>query len=363
MKAALISLGSKSSKMQAETMEKYFDQVDMLDIRRMEVSVGKGAQGVLYEGKPIGEYDCVVVKGSFRYAAIQNAIASYFEGKSYMPYSPKAFSIVHDKLLTHLELQKEQIPMPRTYLTPTVEAAKGVLDYVNYPIIIKIPNGTQGKGVMFADSQASAKSVLDTLATLNQPFLIQEFIETEGSDLRVFVVGKKVIATMKRKATGEDKRANLHAGGEAEAVLADNQTKTMAIKTAQLLGAEICGVDILEGPTGPLVIEANLSPGLQGITEITKIDVADKIAQHLHQSTVEFMESKKKPLGEILEETGIEDTENLSNHFMTTLDFRGERVLLPKIVSKGFKEETEYYIEFEKNHLHIRKSVTPSDKN
>ena len=362
MKVAIISLGSVSSKMIAEESEKYFEKVDLLDIRNIEVNVGAGATGVLYQGKPLEKYDCVLVRGSFKYANIQRAITTLLDGKCYMPYPAQVFSIVHDKLLTHLELEKANIPMPKTYLTPTPKAAKSVLEQVLYPIIMKIPNGTQGKGVMFSDSFASATSMLDTLATLKQPFLIQEFVETDGSDIRVIVIGNKVVACMKRKSSGEDKRSNLHAGGSAEAIYPDDTIKRIAVKTAKVLGAEICGVDILESIKGPLVIEANLNPGLQGITKSTKINVAEKIAIYLAKNTTEFLENagNNNSLKSLLKEEGIshekekEVKKNPSN-IITTLDFRGERILLPKIVSSSFKEEEECIIETSNKEITIKK--------
>ncbi len=399
MRAAIISLGSKSSLMIVEEMKKVFEVVDMLDIRKIEISIGSKATGILHEGKPIEKYDCVLIKGSFRYSVIQSAIASILDGTCFMPYGKNSFTTVHDKVLTHLALEKEKIPMPKTYLAPTPAAAKAILEQIPYPVIIKIPNGTQGKGVMFADSFASANSVLDTLTTLRQPFLIQEFIETDASDLRVFVVGDKVIACMKRKAGGEDKRANLHAGGNAEIFLPDDRLKRIAIKTAQILNAGICGIDILESPRGPLVIEANISPGLQGITAATKINIAEIIAKYLIEKTKEFIENKNKAtslhnlindekVAEFSREnrnnsytnhnTGnkfisnnnhnntnsnnnnyplnkVDTTKISKNNMIITLDFRGERILLPKILTKNFKEGEEYFVEVENDELHIKK--------
>lgn len=363
MKAAIISLGSTSSEMTVEAMRKYFDEVDLLDIRKIEISVGFGAKGILYEGNPLPEYDCVYVKGSFRYVAIQRAISSGLKGKCYMPYTSKTFSIVHDKLLTHLELESDKIPMPTTYISSTPKAAKELLKNVNYPIIMKIPHGTQGKGVMFADSFAAATSILDTLDSLKQPFLIQEYIETGGTDLRAFIVGDEVVACMKRIAGGEDKRSNLHAGGTSEQIVPDFKIKKIALSTAKALGADICGVDILEGVKSPLVIEANLSPGLQGITNATGIDVADKIAKFLAKRTQEFLAEKdeKNKMKDVLHETGIKEALKKSEdgeiqNIITNLDFRGDRVLLPKIITdvSKLKEDKDYLVEFKKGELHIK---------
>ncbi|MEK6905072.1 MAG: hypothetical protein AABX24_01600, partial [Nanoarchaeota archaeon] len=177
MKAALISLGSKSSLMTGEAMKKYFDHVDQLELKKIEIRLGKES-GIFYEEKPLDSYDCVYVKGSFRYANLLCSITSMLEGKvSYMPLPTSTFTTVHNKLLTHLVLQQHNIPMPRTYLSSTIETAKELLKRVNYPIVMKFPEGTQGKGVMFADSISSASSLLDALGALNQPFIIQEYID------------------------------------------------------------------------------------------------------------------------------------------------------------------------------------------
>src|SRR3989338_4430846 len=148
---------------------------------------------------------------------------------------------------------------------------------------MKFPEGTQGKGVMFADSISSASSLLDALGVLNQPFIIQEYIDTGGTDIRALVVGDKVIAAMRRTAQTEEKRANIHAGGKGEPVQLNHETIHAALAAAKVLKADICGVDILEGPTGPLVIEANISPGLQGLGKVSTLDLPDQIASFLHQ--------------------------------------------------------------------------------
>ncbi|MGM5483379.1 MAG: ATP-grasp domain-containing protein [Nanobdellota archaeon] len=368
MRIALISLGSKSSEMIADELEKYFSKVDIIDIREIEISVGNKSSGILYQGKPMEEYDCVFIRGSYKYAAIQRSIASKLYGKCYMPYPPSVFSIVHDKILTHLELENYGVPMPTTYLTSTIKAAKELLKHINYPIIMKIPQGTQGKGVMFADSFAGANSILDTLETLKQPFLIQEFVETNGTDVRAVVVGDEVVACMKRKSTGEDKRSNLHAGGSSEIITPSSEIKKISVKVAKALGAYVCGVDILEGVKSPLVIEANLSPGMQGITEATGVNVPEIIAKSLAEKTSKFLEEKKKgtDVKNVLTEEGIRSaspeiqgkviSKEDFNNIITTLDFRGERILLPKLVSASskFKEGEEYVIEYKEGQINIK---------
>jgi len=358
MKAALFSMGSVSSQRIVDAMEVYFEEVDHYDIRKIEMRIGKGETSLLYNGVDMKkQYDCVYLKSSFRYALVQRALATYFLGHAYMPTSdPSAFTVVNDKVFTHLALEKELIPTPETYITPTVGAAKKLLSEINFPIILKIPGGTHGKGVMFAESIATASGILDTLEGLKQSVLLQEYIETEGTDIRAIVVGDEVVAAMVRKANKDEKRSNLHAGGAAEAISLDQKSKQIAVKAAKALNCEICGIDILESVRGPLVLEANLSPGLQGIMEATKVNIPDKIAKYLFKKTQEF---KNINVTTDSAEDIIDEVNGASeNQIISHLDFRGERILLSKIVSKmsGFQPDEEVVVKVKNGKVTIEKS-------
>lgn len=309
MKIAIISLGSESSKMTATALTKYFDQVDHLNLKNIEINLGKNPQ-VLHNGTPITGYDCVYAKGSFRFVQMLRAITTAMNDEAYIPYKPWSYTIGHDKFLTHLQMQKNNVPMPNTYFASTESNTKEILEKISYPVVLKLPSGTQGKGVMFADSFSSASSMLDALSSLKVPFLIQEYVECNETDIRAFVVGNEVVACMKRKAEKGEKRANIHAGGIGEHYELDNYSKKIAIKAAESIGAEICGVDILESVKGPVVIEVNVSPGLQGITDVTKVDVADKIAKYLADKTKEFMTTKKKEgVENVMDDLGVDKVE------------------------------------------------------
>ncbi len=358
MKAALISLGSESSKWTIKEMKKYFELVDDIALKELEVNLGRGKLEVLYHGKPLPKYDCVYAKGSFRYAPLLQSITRALFSTCYMPIKPAAFTVGHDKLLTHLALQYYKIPMPETYLASSPDSAKKILEKVHYPITLKFPHGTQGKGVMFAESFASASSMLDALETLRQPFLIQEFVETAGTDIRAIVVGDKVVAAMKRKAVSGEKRANIHAGGKGEACILDAHTKKIAVDTAKSIGAEICAVDMLESVKGPQVIEANLSPGLQGITEATETNIADKIAKFLYEKTKEFTEKDKKTeSNKIFEDLGISTTEKTGQQIIANLDIRTNKILLPKVVNDiaKFNEKEDVIIKVSKGKIFVER--------
>ncbi|MFH1641404.1 MAG: RimK family alpha-L-glutamate ligase [Nanoarchaeota archaeon] len=343
--------------MVAKAMQKYFKEYDHLDIRKVEVNLSGKDLEILYEGEPFGKYDCIYSRGSFRYAPMLRCLTKATWQESYMPIRAETFSIGHDKILTHLVLQQFKIPMPKTYLTSSAAAAKKILEKISYPIIMKFPSGTGGKGVMFAESFAAASSMMDALETLRQPFLLQEYIETGSIDIRAIVIGGKVAASMKRIAVKGEKRSNIHAGGLGEAVQLDSYSKKIAIDVAAAIGADICAVDMLESPKGPLVIEVNLSPGLQGITKATKLDVADKMAKHLYTRTKMFVESgKKQSTEQIINELNIEKHGPTQN-ILTNLDFRANRILLPKIVTDitGFNEKEELLIKAKKGKVEIGK--------
>ncbi|MAF50476.1 MAG: hypothetical protein CMH64_00120 [Nanoarchaeota archaeon] len=353
MKLALISLGGEGSKSISKEARKYFDSVDEVDIKKIEVRVDEKKVEVLYEKKPLPEYDCVYIRGSFKYALLQRSISSALQGKCYLPMAPESYTTAHDKFLTMLELSKLGVNMPRTYFAATTKQAKKLLEEVNYPIIMKIPSGTQGKGVMTADSLPSAKSMLDTLEVFNQPYLIQEYIETSATDIRAIVTGKKVVAAMKRKGKGGEVRSNIHQGGTGLAYELDYETERVAIKAAKAVKADICGVDLLEGVKSSMVIEVNLSPGLAGITAATKKNVADFFAKFLFEKTKEFKgESKEGKYEEIIKEFGMKPQKEV----IMNLDIKGGRIRLPEGITKitRFNADDEIALIAEKGKLTIK---------
>jgi len=335
--AALISQGSKSSLWTIEEMSKYFKRVDNLNLKSIEIRLDPTNPVIYYEGAPLQKYDCVYVKGSFRFAQVMETITRFLHKEAYMPISPESFSIVHDKLATHLVLQENNMPMPGTYFASSSEAAKKLLRSLNYPIILKFPKGTQGKGVMFADSFASANTILDALVSLKQPFIIQEFIATAGEDIRVIVIGNEIAAAMKRKSVDGDIRSNIHQGGYGEKLKLDSKTTAVCLKAAKILKADICAIDLLEGARGPLIIEANISPGLQGITKATQTNVAAKIAKFLYEKTVEFKREKKTgDTSKLFEELGLSN-KGKNDSIITQLNMRGNSIVLPELILKKAK--------------------------
>ncbi|MBI4439431.1 RimK family alpha-L-glutamate ligase [Candidatus Woesearchaeota archaeon] len=357
MKAALISLRSKSSMWTILEMRKHFSQVDDINLKEIEVSLSNKGIEVLYKGKEFSHYDCIYAKGSFRYADVLRTITESRFKESYMPLNPISFTIGHDKLLTHIALNHAKVPMPETYIASSLASAKHILEKISYPIIMKFPQGTQGRGVMYADSFASASSILDALSALKQPFLIQEYVETGGTDIRAIVIGDRIASSMRRIGAPLEARANIHAGGKGEPCVLDFETSRIAIDTAKAIGADVCAVDILESTKGPLVIEANLSPGLQGITSVTKENVAGKIAKFLAEKTKRHFEAgRNETTSKIFDELSIRKGSG-EQQIVSNIDFRASRMLLPKVITEmsGFNESDEFVIHVAKGKVSIEK--------
>jgi ribosomal protein S6--L-glutamate ligase len=158
------------------------------------------------------------------------------------------------------------------------------------PVIIKLLEGTQGIGVILAENPKTAEAIIETLQSTKQNVLIQKFVaESKGRDIRAFVVGDRVVCAMRRQATGQEFRSNVHRGGSVQVVQLDEHYERTAVRAAQIIGLQVAGVDMLEGKDGPQIMEVNSSPGLQGIEQATKVDVAGAIIEHL-EDRVDFEE-------------------------------------------------------------------------
>ncbi len=361
MKFAMISLNGPSSVDICEKAKGHFDLADALDIRKIEIKSSKKEQMVYYDGEPLKQYDCIYIRGSFRYDMLQSAMTDILYGQCYTPLMPEAFNRCHNKFSTILALQKAGVPVPETYYAPNIKTAKKILEHVHYPIIIKIPHGTQGKGVVFADSLPSAKSMIDAMEAFKQPFIIQEYIETGATDVRAIVVGNEVVAAMRRKASPQELRANIHMGGVGEPYELDPDTESIAVRAAAAVGADVCGVDILEGMRGKnnVVLEVNASPGLQGITKATSKDIAGKIAKFLYEKAKTFSgDSSDCGYSDIIDNINPDIPQQ--REVITNIDIKLGMIKLPQVVTKlsGFKAGDEVVVEAEKGRIEVKQHNT-----
>ena len=244
-KFGLISLGSVSSKMILDEAAKLFDEADLIDIRKIEIQIDKKTS-VLYEGKPLKDYDCLLMRGSYKYASLLYGLSEIYKGKCFVPLDSNSHILAHNKFMTHLNFSSERgLPMPNSYFTAKISEGKEFLKTLNYPIILKFPSGTHGKGVIFTESASSAISMIDALDIFKQPVIIQDYINVK-SDIRVIVAGNRIIGSMRRIGKSGDVRANAHVGGDAEPFIVTPTIKRMAIDAASKLRAGICAVDLIE---------------------------------------------------------------------------------------------------------------------
>ena len=294
MKLAILSRAprSYSTRCLKEAAVDRGHQVKVLDTLRFSLEVNHGAPDLFYGSKHLTEYDAVIPRIGASVTYFGTAVVRQFEQLDvYTPSSSNGIVNSRDKLRALQILSRHDIGLPHTAFVrrkqdvlPAIERVGGA------PVIIKLLEGTQGVGVILADSIKVAEAIIETLQSTKQNVLIQKFVgESAGRDIRAFVVGDRVVAAMRRVAQGGDFRSNVHRGGSAEPVELDAAYRETAIRSAQILGLKVAGVDMLEGKDGPQVMEVNSSPELQGIESVTKLDIAGAVIDFI-EGQVSFPE-------------------------------------------------------------------------
>jgi ribosomal protein S6--L-glutamate ligase len=267
-------------------------KVRILDTLKFSIEVEQGSPHLYYASKPLNHYDAIIPRIGASITYFGTAVVRQFEQLDvYTPSSSNGIANSRDKLRAAQILSRHDIGLPHTAFVrrkqdvlPAIERVGGA------PVIIKLLEGTQGVGVIMADSVKIAEAIIETLQSTKQNVLIQKFVgESAGRDIRAFVVGDRVVAAMRRTAQGGEFRSNVHRGGMAEAVDLDPLYRETAVRSAQIMGLKVAGVDMLEGKDGPQVMEVNSSPGLEGIEGSTKLDVAGAIIDFI-EGQVSFPE-------------------------------------------------------------------------
>jgi ribosomal protein S6--L-glutamate ligase len=255
-------------------------EVSVLDPLHCVVKLSKKRPEVFHDGERVAGLDGIVPRIGASITFYGLAVLRQFEMMGVFPANDsQAIAKSRDKLACLQLLSRHDIAIPPTAFARRREDVRAAIRKVGgTPVILKILEGTQGTGVMLAESVKSAESVLDALHSLRQNILIQAFIEeSHGVDYRAIVVGERVVAAMSRQATPGEFRSNLHRGGTARAVEIDPELAATAVHAAQVLGLNIAGVDMIPSREGPMVLEVNSSPGLEGVEGATGIDVAGAI--------------------------------------------------------------------------------------
>ncbi|MCB9822970.1 30S ribosomal protein S6--L-glutamate ligase [Candidatus Nomurabacteria bacterium] len=250
------------------------------------VDIKQNHPEVLYRGERLSDLDAVIPRilpGMTPYGA---AIVRQFEMMGvYTTARSIAISRSRDKLRSIQLLSKSGIGIPKTIFSRETDAVDDLIDHLGVPMIIKLASSMQGNGVVLAETKKAAKSVIQAFYVNDTSFLLQEYIEeAAGSDIRALVVGNQVVASIKRQSLDDDFRSNLHQGGSASIIKLTDDEKRTALKAAKTMGLQFCGVDMIRSNRGPLVLEVNSAPGLEGIETITGRNVAGKVVEYIEKN-------------------------------------------------------------------------------
>ncbi len=262
-------------------------EVRVIDYLQCSIEIMKGKLKINYKGEELPVPDAIIPRIGASRTFYGTAMVRHFEMMGAFSTSGSlAIKRSRDKLRSLQVLSQYDVDMPRTVFASNKSVAKDIIALSGgTPLVLKILEGTQGVGVVLVESEKAAKSVLDAFYGMDVNLLVQEFIEEAGgTDIRAFVVGGKVIGAMKRRGAEGDFRSNLHQGGSATLHKLTRKEKSTALKAAKAMGLGVCGVDMIPSKRGPLVMEVNSSPGLEGIEKSTQVDIAGKIMEYIEKN-------------------------------------------------------------------------------
>jgi len=260
--------------------------VQVVDYLRCYINIAAHRPQVVVAGQPL-ELEAVIPRIGASQTFYGTAVVRQFEMMgTYSVNESQAIARSRDKLRSLQLLSRRGIGLPVTGFAHSTKDVEGLIDLVGgAPLVVKLLEGTQGIGVVLCETDKAAFSVIEAFRGLDANILVQEFIkEAKGADLRAFVVGKRVVAAMRRQAAPGEFRSNLHRGGTAERVKLTPEERSTAVRAARATGLRVCGVDMLRSNHGPVVMEVNSSPGLEGIESATGIDVAGRIIRFIEEN-------------------------------------------------------------------------------
>jgi len=292
MRIAILSRNRKlySTRRLVEVAEQRGHEVRVFDTLKCYMDIASMRPSVHYKGERLEPFDAVIPRIGASITLYGTSVLRQFEMIGSYPLNESvAITRARDKLRSLQILARAGIGLPLTGFAASPDDTEDLIKLVGgAPLIVKLTEGSQGKGVVMAETHKAAESLIDAFRELDATFLVQEFIkEAGGSDIRAFVVGEKVVAAMKRTAKEGEFRSNLHRGGSAAVVKLTPEERSTAVRAARKMGLNVSGVDLLRSNHGPVIMEVNSSPGLQGIETATGKDVAGLI--------IEFIEKNAKP--------------------------------------------------------------------
>jgi len=290
MKIAILSRGPKlySTKRLVEASKKRGHTVKVLNTMEFSINVEQGNPELFYQNKILPHFDSVIPRIGTSITYFGCAVLRQCEEMGmFCLNSSLGINTSRDKLRSIQLLARHNIGFPQTiFVKQKGTIIPAIKELGGAPVIIKLLEGTQGVGVILADTNKVAEAIVETLQSAKQNVLIQKFVEeSKGTDIRVIVAGNKVIAAMRRTAQGDEFRSNVHRGGKVEKVKLNEKFERTAIRAAQIMGLNVAGVDMLEGKAGPQIMEVNSSPGLEGIEMATGIDVASAMVEFLEEQS------------------------------------------------------------------------------
>lgn len=299
-------------------------KVKVLNTLRFAIDLSGPEPDLQYRGKLLSDYDAILPRIGNSITYFGTAVVRQFEQMDvYTPNTANGISNSRDKLRASQILSRHNIGMPATTFVHNRADVQMAIERVGgAPVVIKLLEGTQGIGVILAPEMKIAEAIIETLHSTKQNVLIQSFIsESRGRDIRALVVGDRVVAAMRRTAEGDEFRSNVHRGGSVEAVQLTPAFEEAAVRSAQIMGLKVAGVDMLEGADGPLVMEVNSSPGLEGIETATGLDIAGAIIDHI-SNQVAFPEIDVRQRLSVSTGYGVAEL-----HVYTNADMVGKRVI------------------------------------
>jgi ribosomal protein S6--L-glutamate ligase len=272
-----------------EAAEERGHDVRVVDYLRCYMDITSHRPQVRYQGHVLKDLHALIPRIGASHTFYGTAVVRQFEMMGVYPTNEsQAITRSRDKLRCLQLLSREGIGLPVTGFAHSTKDVDGLIRLVGgAPLVVKLLEGTQGIGVVLAETNKAAESVIEAFRGLDANILVQEFIkEAGGEDIRAFVVGEKVVASMKRKGAEGEFRSNLHRGGSAEAIKLTPEERSTALRAAKTMGLRVAGVDLLRSNHGPVVMEVNSSPGLEGIERATGVDVAGKVVEFIERNAV-----------------------------------------------------------------------------
>ncbi|HET9261080.1 MAG TPA: 30S ribosomal protein S6--L-glutamate ligase [Acidimicrobiia bacterium] len=288
MKLAILSRGASlysTARLKQAAMVRGHE-VAIVDYLRCYMDITARKPKVLYRGEEVHPH-AIIPRIGASYTFYGTAVVRQFEmADVFTLNSSDGISRSRDKLRSMQILSRSGVGLPTTSFAHSIQDIDGLLDVVGgTPVVVKLLEGTQGLGVVLAETKKAAESVIGAFRQLDANILVQQFIkEAGGADIRAFVVGGKVVAAMRRQGAQGDFRSNLHRGGQAEVIKLTPSERSTAVRAAKSMGLSVAGVDLLQSDEGPMVLEVNSSPGLEGIEAASGVDIADQIIEYIEDN-------------------------------------------------------------------------------